>query len=668
MARLSALVVFALGLVLCGRALAEGDDPKPTEKKPTVAVFDLRPVRGTQTDLSLLKEAAKLTGELREVLGEQTDARIVPTAEIKQLLGPVYRVTAFDCHEDPACLQPLMRKLAKQGIQRVVIGTYEISNNRIALTLDGVETRTGAFTKVELFETARGGELDREAAGKKLLAVSGMPAKGDKPAAQTSTQSQTPTPTPEPDPGGDTGSDIGGDTTDVLAPMPPPPPPPLPDRIQVLGWARSETAFGFERQGDDVLAAPYNKVESRDQLYLAARYQRGKHYEATASGLLELDAFDHRTAYQASVREMYIGGIWDGFALRIGNQRIAWGKGDAISPNDIVNPRDLRDPLLTDTELRRIPTFLVRGDLESGSHALQLLFQPFFLPDGYDISGSNWSIIQPTTPESIRGLFRLINGFFDSTLHDPAQRLFAQTSVPTAPSGGVRYTYTGHNFDASLYYHYGYNTTPTVTIDPQFAGAIAMIDWRTATPTTLAPVLGLLDMGIAPYSAAFTRRHHVGFDGVTTFGPVAVKLDAAYETKAVYYQPDIESFVTGQAQGVLSLEYQTGEIGKLLLLEGIYTHLMHTPPELGLIGYKRDTYGAAMTARWTFFDVIEAELRAVFEVEPRTIVLQPQLAYHRRSNGFTVAAGALYLHGDPLSLGDYYRRNNSAYVTIKYPF
>ncbi len=654
MPRLPALVLFALGFVLCELAFADGDETKPADKKPAVAVFDLRPVRGTQTELSLLKEAAKLSSELRDVLGEQTDARIVPISEVKQLLGPVFRVTVFDCHENPACLQPLMRKLAKAGIQRVVVGTYELSNNQIQLTLDGVETRTGAFTKVELFETARGGDLDRAEAGKKMVSAAGVLAKGG--------EAATP-PGPGPDP-----VDTGGDTTDVLAPMPPPPPPQVPDRIQVLGWARSETAFGFAKQGNDVLAAPYNKVESRNQLYLAARYQRGKQYEATASGLLEFDVFDHRTAYQATVREMYIGGSWDGFALRIGNQRIAWGKGDAISPNDVVNPRDLRDPLLTDTELRRLPTFVVRADIESGPHALQLLFQPFFIPDGYDISGSNWSIIQPTTPESIRGLFRVINGFFDPTLHDPAQKLFAQTTLPTTPSSGARYTYTGHNFDASLYYHFGYNTTPTVVINPQFAGAIAAIDWRTATPTTLAPVLGLLDMGISPYSAAFTRRHHVGFDGVTTVGPIAVKIDAAYENKAVYYQPDIESFVTGQAQGVLSLEYQTGEIGKLLLLEGVYTHLMHTPPELGLIGYKRDTYGTAMTARWTFFDVIEAELRAVFEIEPSTVVLQPQIAYRRRSNGFTVAAGALYLHGDPISLGDYYSRNNSAYVTIKYPF
>lgn|GEM_PF-1093432 len=630
---------------------AAPEKPAPPEKPAAqVAVFDLRPVRSNgQTDLALLREAVKLTADLRDALAAQTEVKIVSLADVKAILGPLYRVTAFDCRENPACLQPLVRKLAKKGITRVVLGTYEIAADRVQLTLDGVQTSNGAFTKVELFETARGGELDAEAAGKTMLSVAGVPGKN---APQETT---TPPPT-----------DAGGDQTDELAPMPPPPPPPVPDRIQILGWGRTETTLGLDKRGDDVLAAPYNKVESREQLYLAARYQRGKQFEAAASGLLEFDVFDRRTAYVASVRELYLGGIWDHFDLRVGNQRIAWGKGDAISPNDVVNPRDLRDPLLTDTELRRIPTFAVRADVESGSHALQIVVQPFFIPDGYEISGSNWSIIQPTTPEPIRGLFRLIDGLFDPSLHDPAQKLFAQTSLPDRPSGGARYTYTGHNFDASLYYHYGYTSTPEVKIDPRFAGAIAMVDWRTATPSTLAPVLGLLDMGIAPYSAAFDRRHHVGLDGVTTVGPIAIKLDAAYEDKAVFYQPDIESFVTGQTQGVLSLEYQTGEIGKLLLLEGVYTHLTHTPPEL--IGYKRDTYGAAMTARWTFGEVIEAELRAVFEVSPRTVVLIPQLAYRKHSNGFSVALGGLYLHGDASSLGDYYSRNNAAYLTIKWPF
>jgi len=409
-------------------------------------------------------------------------------------------------------------------------------------------------------------------------------------------------------------------------------------------------------------------VMSHNAFYLAARYQRAKSFEATASGLLEWDLFDHRTAYEASVRELYVGAFSNGFGLRVGNQRIAWGKGDAVSPNDVLNPRDLRDPVLTDTELRRIPTFAIRSDIELGSSALQLVLQPFFVPDRYDLYGSNWAVIQPTSPEAYRGLFRLLTNLFDPSLHDRVQELFAQTSLPTKPSAGARYTFTGQNLDTSLYYHYGYDSTPRTTLDPTFAMAIGSVDWTTATPSTLKPVLDLLDAGVTPFTATFHRRHHIGIDGVTTIGPFALKLDAGYDTARVFYQPDLESFISPAATGVLSLEYQSGELGKLLLLEGIYNRVVDPLPATGLIGYKRDSEGVAVLARWTVFDVIEGELRAVIAVVPRTTIVQPQLAYRARSGGLMVAVGGLWVQGEALSLGDYFGRNDCVYGLLKYSF
>jgi hypothetical protein len=306
--------------------------------------------------------------------------------------------------------------------------------------------------------------------------------------------------------------------------------------------------------------------------------------------------------------------------------------------------------------------------VSSETSALQLVFQPFFVPDRYDLSGSNWALIQPSSPVPVKGLFRLTSGLFDSSLHDQLQQLFAQTNRPDLPSAGARYTFTGHNFDASLYYHYGYNSTPKVAFDPMFAQTLSMVDWTTATPSTLAPVLQLLDAGVAPFTATFLRRNHVGVDGVTTIGSFALKLDAAYEDANVFYQPDFESFVSPVVQAVVNIEYQSGEIGKLLQVEGIYERMLDAPPEGGLIGYKRVTEGVAILARWTVLDVIEGELRAVFEYLPRTTVLQPQIAYRARSGGLTIAVGALSIHGEALSLGDYYGRNDCAYGLVKYAF
>jgi hypothetical protein len=650
-------IVIALGIAVATPAAA--DDLQ-------VAVFDLRPVTsGGQTELAALREAVRLTAQLRERLAAAGGVKVIGPDELKALLGPLYRVTTFDCREEPACLQPLMAKLAKKGIKRAIVGTYEKTGNRAQLTLHGVETKTGAFTKVELFEAARDGGIDEDKATKVMASVAALKAKPEgKPEEPKPEEPKPEEPKPE---------EPTGDTTDVLTTdVPPPPPPPVPDRIQVLGWGRSHTAIGQDTTTTDPIAPPYDQVESRNALYLAARYQRSKTFEATASGLLEWDMFDQtsarRTSYEAELRELYVGVFRDGFDLRIGNQRIAWGKGDAVSPNDVLNPPDLRDPIFTDTELRRIPTFAVRADIEGGANALQLVVQPFFVPARYDVYGTNWASIQPSSPVAIRGLFRLATQLFDPSLRNPFESLFAQTNLPTKPSAGVRYTYTGHKFDTSIYYHYGYNNTPQVKLDPTFGQTIAMIDWTMATAATLKPVLDLLDAGVSPYTATFLRRHHIGIDGVTTVGPFAIKLDAAYENASVFYQPDLESFVSPSAEGVLSIEYQSGEIGKTVLVEGIYQKIFDTPPMAGLIGYKQDSAGVAVLARWTAAEVIEGEVRAILAAVPRTTIVQPQIAYKARSGGLTVAIGALYISGEPLSLGDYYGRNSCGYALLKYAF
>ena len=640
MHRALATLVIALGLVIVPSHARADELP--------VAVFDLRPVTSTgQTDLAELRDAVLVSAKLRDRLAATGQVQVVPLDRVKHILGPLYRVHAFDCHESPACLQRAMRALAKRGIPRVVLGTYEVVGDRLQLTLLGVETKTGAFTKVRLLQLRRGGDVDEAAADEAMLAVADVPGAGAPPAP----------PTPPPD--------QGGDQTDELAPMPPPPPPPIPDRLQVLGWARLHTAVGLASRSSDPLAPPYDRVTSRNQMYLEARYQRAKKLEAAASGLIEWDVFDHRTAFEANLRELYVGALWDHFAVRVGNQRIAWGKADAISPNDILNPRDLRDPLLTDPELRHTPSFAIRADLTGGVHSLQVVVQPFFVPDRYDLYGSNWAVIQPSSPLPYRGFFRLLSQVFDPTLHDDVQRLFAQTRLPTAPSAGARYTYSGHRLDASLYYHYGYSATPAVALAPDFAQAIGSIDWTTAKPSTLAPVLQLLDAGEQPFTATFVRRHHLGVDGVTTVGPFALKLDAAYETAAVFYRPDLVSFTSPVAQAVGTVEYQSGELGKVVLLEGIYQRIFDPLPAVGLLGYRANTLGAAALVRWRFFDVLEAELHALAVVKPGSIIVQPQLAYHARSGSLIVAVGALLVRGEPLGLGGYYGRNSSVFGSVK---
>src|SRR5262249_14399107 len=152
---------------------------------------------------------------------------------------------------------------------------------------------------------------------------------------------------------------------------------------------------------------PYDPLVARQQLYVHMRYARGRSFEAVASGLLAHTLFEEppagpttsfngfngqatHTNFESSARELYLGLFAQSADLRVGLQRIAWGRGDIISPNDVLNARDLRDPLLAETEALHIPTFAIRSDFDFGGGAsLQLVVQPFFEPDRIDVYGTN---------------------------------------------------------------------------------------------------------------------------------------------------------------------------------------------------------------------------------------------------------------------------------------
>lgn len=67
--------------------------------------------------------------------------------------------------------------------------------------------------------------------------------------------------------------------------------------------------------------------------------------------------------WNARPREIYLALDWSAFALRIGEQIVNLGQGEILSALDVVNPRDLREPLLTDAEDMRLPVLMTRASV-----------------------------------------------------------------------------------------------------------------------------------------------------------------------------------------------------------------------------------------------------------------------------------------------------------------
>jgi hypothetical protein len=147
--------------------------------------------------------------------------------------------------------------------------------------------------------------------------------------------------------------------------------------LSIIGSIRSSSAFWLE-QSDPVPA------KARQALDLSLRY-RGKNWRLQATAHAEYDfaylmspeRYDRPTQeiYQWDVnsRELIAAISLGNFELSVGRQIVAWGEGMLLSPLDVVNPRDNREPGQAALEDIRLPLLSTRLGWFYENHRVELL-------------------------------------------------------------------------------------------------------------------------------------------------------------------------------------------------------------------------------------------------------------------------------------------------------
>lgn len=79
-------------------------------------------------------------------------------------------------------------------------------------------------------------------------------------------------------------------------------------------------------------------------------------YERETYSPEDLDAYE----YLVQLRDAYLSFSFDSWELSLGQQIITWGEGDVLSPIDVVNTRDQREPGLADLDDIRVPALSTR--------------------------------------------------------------------------------------------------------------------------------------------------------------------------------------------------------------------------------------------------------------------------------------------------------------------
>jgi hypothetical protein len=347
--------------------------------------------------------------------------------------------------------------------------------------------------------------------------------------------------------------------------------PPAPGELSVAVGLSTRAALWTERLQDEPFA------QARIGADVALRYKKpfdvggaAARLRLVAEGHVEYDfaylhareRFDQATldAYEHQLlgRETYVAVSIGALELAFGRQIVAWGQGEVVSPVDVINPRDLREPGLAELDAIRMAVLASRAGLSLGAHR----FDAMLVHEAY-------FGLRPAPLSDFSPLRALL-------LRDPAVRALLSTrevryvDVPERFDEGtsqlyLRWSYAGHGFDLALY--------AASTLDKQGVLVLPEAQGWLEPSVELAlwhPRYELIAHAGAVPVGAFVLRWELGFDHDRA---LSVRVRAAPSARVDWLRRD-------RVTGLLAVTY-TGLEATRLSLEYAQSVVLDNPERAG---------------------------------------------------------------------------------------
>ncbi len=329
------------------------------------------------------------------------------------------------------------------------------------------------------------------------------------------------------------------------------------------------------------------------------------------------------------LREAYIDFLGDNLDLRIGKQRVIWGKADGVFITDLVSPKDLSSFLVPDFEELRQAVTGVRADAYFGSHGIELVWLPWFTPTISPAAGSIWAPalpfpVAPTIQAEDKPGFSLENGEY-----------FA------------RYSYMGESVDVSLMGGWFWNDTPAFAVKAK----------------TITPGIGISALTVQPQ---YYRTAAAGAAASGTLGPLILRAEGAWYS-GKRYQGNPLAYPEGYAekdavQYLVGTDFSVGgyNFGVQFIQDIILDH------EAGLVNDAVKNTGTFVIAKTFLRDTLTAELLTYAAFDPMNALVKPKVTWDA-SDALELFAGAFVFLGDEGDFGQYHH-NNGIYAGAKLSF
>jgi hypothetical protein len=380
--------------------------------------------------------------------------------------------------------------------------------------------------------------------------------------------------------------------------------------------------------------------------------------------------------------------------LRLGIQKVAWGKLDGVPPTDVVNPRDYHDPLVDDFEERKIGIPALLGTyylpdlprLDLSELRATLVWVPLAVPPRLALRDERWfpaSTVPPSAVVVPRALASQLLGVplpgplvipvsFGTLDHRPPRRL-------DAGGIGLRLGGTWRESDWDLYHYTGPETGP----DADLRSEVQLVS---KAPLRLRAVSFLRQ--------AHDVIHMTGADASTALGGFTVRAEAAYFDDRPYLRLSSDlvreatapAALAGVGRQVLqrgrarvpigdlfptldAVEWGVGadylihgftplvQLNQIVILDRAPRLLIHDP----------DTRASATLRKKLLAERLELEVRGVYALERQAWYVFPRASY-RVTDDLRLRLGYLALGGPRASLLGQFRGNDEFVLQARYSF
>ena len=406
----------------------------------------------------------------------------------------------------------------------------------------------------------------------------------------------------------------------------------MPTPIAWRGFLRGELAYTYADPDHWSKMLVRGELDGEGALTDAIKYHIGARidydfvYDATnfyPSDVRNDQRFD------AMARENYLdvsAGDWD---FRLGRQHVVWGEMVGLFFADVVSAKDLREFILPDFDVIRIPQWATRAEYFKGDFHAEAVWIPVPTYDNIGKPGAEFFPALPPPPPGYAELFD--NEQFP-------KRTLGHTNA------GLRLSYLHDGWDGSAFYYNSMDAMPTfyrqIVTGPQPAFV---------------------------YQARHDRIQQMGGTLAKDLGPAVFKAELVYtqgRSFNVTRLTDDDGVVRQNTIDIVGgLDFALPEDTRLDLQLFARTFFDHDPD----IVPKQTEPGASLLVSRKFGDRFEAQLLMISSLIRNDWMLRPRIAWNVQPN-CQLAFGVDVFDGPPLGFFGQFSNRDRVYTELRYAF